>query len=121
MDQMRLGNRRRGFMDEWRAIRSGTGTPGAPLKRLVTMFYIYDSRIPGGTYKIRIYESALGSFLGGLNVAARDRYGFPDYTGGSGETVFEALNNTIKHFFESVPSDIYNDPTKFVWETDAEY
>lgn len=94
---------------------------GKPIDRFITAFNVFDKRIPGGIYKIRIYQTGENSYIGSPNVAARGNDGYPNYICGIADTVTSTLQEAIKYFINSIPMEYYGCPEKFIFENDDEY
>jgi hypothetical protein len=66
-------------------------------------------RFPGPSVGVNILEEATGTYRGITNPAARDiETGEPIWIEGRGETVMEALEQTIRLFMESTHGRILN-------------
>ena len=107
-------------MPDWRELLiDGLG----PVERVVALFQIGPplERLPFPSFKVKVIEHANGSFMAVPNVAARGPDGFPDWEAGSGSTVEEALEDTLRTFVRilgerqplSESDFIWSDPTEF--------
>ncbi|GKX57428.1 hypothetical protein SOASR030_35400 [Leminorella grimontii] len=74
--------------------------------------------LPYAKMKIKIHEDQNGFYSGVTDVAIKRKYdGYPEWAGGSGKTIEEALENTIKAFNEMLKEDCIS----ILTEEDIEY
>ncbi|MBE5951413.1 MAG: hypothetical protein E7260_07425 [Lachnospiraceae bacterium] len=103
-------------MEEWKNIRiNGI----VEIERLVEEFEVWEhDKIPHGKFKVRVYETSKGRFIGRTNLMIRDKTN--DFCAGIGygENVCEALRDTIRYFFSLIDEvhDLSSDCFKY---TDA--
>jgi len=79
--------------------------PGlGPIERVVAVFTIGPplERLPFASFKVKVIERADGSLFGVPNVAVRTADGTPDWIGGFGKTVDEALAECLTYFLGTV-------------------
>lgn len=83
-------------MDDWKNIR----IPGiANIRKCVAEFEVHELiKTPYGKFKVKIYEDKHGHFTGYTILQLKDSDGCPFCGVGYGETVNEALKDTIKYF-----------------------
>ncbi len=86
-------------MDSWKKIKiSGI----AAIEQCVAEFNIWETeKTPYGKFKIKIFEKQDGSFIGISNIRIRNAYdGSPESAVGFGQTITEALNDTLEYFLK---------------------
>ena len=94
----------------------------ARIEKLVNEFEIWElEKIPYGKFKIKIFESLNGSFIGRTNLMVIDKTGEFCSGIGYGKNVEEALGDTIRYFYSLIDEVdnlneqcfSYVDPTEF--------
>lgn len=101
-------------MKDWKDIKIDGITE---INKVVAVFEVWDTmRIPFGKYKIKIIENVKGGYIGIPNIAVKDSEdGTPNWISGLGETIAEALEDTIKYFLGTLNmKDNYTDED-FIW------
>lgn len=86
-------------MDNWKKVNvSGV----AKIEKCVAEFNIHELEItPWGKYKIKIYEDSSENYTGYTNLMISTKYG-TDCGVGHGNTIEEALEDTLHNFMEMV-------------------
>jgi len=107
-------------MDMWKEINIDCV---AEINKIVTIFEVWSyDKIPYGKFKVKILENSRGGFLGIPNIAIKDlEDGAPEWTSGLGNTIEEALKDTIENVINSI--NTYNikgengmvNPNYFEW------
>lgn len=73
------------------------------IEKCVAEFNIWDKDItPYIRYKIKIYEQENGTYKGITNLMVKDEEGCPFPGIGHGETIDEALKDTIEYFYSII-------------------
>lgn len=105
-------------MSDWRHLRVASL---GPISRQVAVFQIGPplAQCPFPSFKVKVLERADGSFLGVPNVACRAVDGSPDWIGGLGATIEEALEDALQWFSKSLSEHPSSRESDFVW-ADAE-
>ncbi|MBG9790326.1 hypothetical protein P4V47_25895 [Brevibacillus laterosporus] len=88
-------------MRNWKDITiTGVNT----IDRVVAEFHVWATgKIPYGKFKVKILENKRGGFVGVPNLAVKNETdGTPDYISGLGSSIEEALEDTIKYFFQTL-------------------
>ena len=69
--------------------------------RIVAVFQVTDSlaRLPFAFFKVKVLERSNGSFFACPNVAIRGPTGDPEWIGGLGNTIDEAVEDGLRSFF----------------------
>ncbi len=90
------------------------------IDRVAEVFQIYvGGALPFAWMKIKIVESADRRFMGVPNVAIRNpASGFPEWIGGSGDSVEDALRDALERFFREIEQ---NTPGRSLVEADFEW
>ncbi|OWR32502.1 hypothetical protein CDO73_02550 [Saccharibacillus sp. O23] len=101
-------------MKDWRNITiEGIGS----IEKVVAEFNVWpDHRLSISKFKVKIREKKSGSFFGTANVAVKSQIdGEPDWISGSGDTVAEALEDTVRNFLSTLDgfSELLEDD--FIW------
>ena len=101
-------------MDEWKRIEvKGI----AKIERLVEEFEIWEfDKIPYGKFKVRVYESVEGKYTGRTNIMVIDNTNHFYIGVGKGNTVCEALKDTIRYFYMMIEEvdNLTNESFKYV-------
>lgn len=86
-------------MSEWKNIKiHGISS----IEKCVAEFNIWDfEHIPYGKFKVKIYEDQKGIFHGYTNLAILND-GIPDYCSGTGKSIEEALDDTVRYFMDQI-------------------
>lgn len=76
----------------------------AEINRVITVFEVWSyDKIPYGKFKIKILENRRGQFIGIPNIAIKNlEDGTPEWISGLGNTVDEALNDSIENLMNSI-------------------
>lgn len=74
----------------------------AKIEKLVGEFNIVETITPYGKFKVKIYEDKSGKYTGITNLQIKDEDGCPFAGVGYGETIEEALKDTIMYFLEMI-------------------
>lgn len=84
-------------MEKWRNIKiNGI----VKIEKLVEEFEVWElNKIPHGKFKIKIFEAADGKFTGRTNLMVIDKTNSFCAGVGYGNTVSEALSDTIRYFY----------------------
>lgn len=92
-------------MEDWKKINiEGI----AKIERLVDEFEVWElKKIPCAKFKVKIFENVEGKFVGRTNLMVRDITNDFSVGIGYGNTVAEALKNTITYFY-SLIDDVDN-------------
>src|SRR4051794_21063686 len=88
-------------MADWQHLRvEGLG----PVERVAAIFQVGPplAWLPFASFKVKVVERPDGSFLGVPNVAVRAADGSPDWVGGLGDTVEEALEDALNYLVRSL-------------------
>ena len=87
-------------MEEWKKIKiNGI----VKIERLIDEFEIWEyNKIPYGKFKVRVYEAPDGCFIGRTNLMVVDKTNDFCAGVGHGETVCEALYDTIRYFYSLI-------------------
>lgn len=87
-------------MEEWKNIKiNGI----VKIDRLVDEFEVWEfNKIPYGKFKIKIFEAADGKFTGRTNLMVIDTTNSFCAGVGYGNTVSEALEDTIRYFYSLI-------------------
>ena len=73
------------------------------IERLVDEFEVWElNKIPHGKFKIKIFETAEGTFTGRTNLMVIDKTNSFCAGVGYGNTVSEALGDTIRYFYSLI-------------------
>jgi hypothetical protein len=107
-------------MGSWRELRvEGLG----PVQRVAAMFQIGPplANLPFPSFKVKVIERANGSFLAVPNVAVRAADGAPDWIGGLGASVEEALENALQYFVRNLGGRAELSEQDFVWSDPVEF
>ncbi|MFD3262292.1 hypothetical protein ACE3MQ_27230 [Paenibacillus lentus] len=81
------------------------------IEKCVAEFDITQLDVPSGRFRIRIYENTNGKFMGFTNLKIKNLFdGYPEGGVGNGNSITEALEDTIKNFMENLSENrILND------------
>ncbi len=88
-------------MSDWKNIRiDGV----AKIQKCVGEFLVYEiGRIPSTNFRVRVYEDQNGRFTGVTNLGIKSPLdGAPEFAAGSGKSVEEALEDTVKYFMSEL-------------------
>jgi hypothetical protein len=83
----------------------------ASIEKCVAEFDAAQLDVPTGRFRIRIYESSNGKFMGFTNLKIKNSLdGYPEGGVGNGNTVAEALQDTLSNFMKNLfEKEILND------------
>jgi hypothetical protein len=107
-------------MTDWRNLKvEGLG----PVAREVAVFQVGPplARLPFASFKVKVIERPDGSYLGLPNVARRSADGSPDWIGGLGASIEEALEDTLRWFVRSLNEDDDTTEEDFVWAAPEDF
>lgn len=98
----------------WRELRF---KEFGPVSRIAAVYQIGPplAALPFASFKVKVVERSDGSFLGVPNVAVRSQNGSPDWISGLGQTVDEALADTLRFFTKSLDGRTDWGEDSFVW------
>ena len=101
-------------LEDWKKLKIAKV---AQIERAVAEFRVWSIEIfPYAKIKVKILEDSHGSYMGMPNMAAkRRRDGSPDWISGSGKSVAEALEDTIKHVLDSIAENGAVSENDFEW------
>ena len=87
-------------MEDWKNIKiNGI----AKIERLVDEFEVWElNKIPYGKFKVKVFESIDGKFTGRTNLMVIDKTNSFCAGVGYGNTVSEALRDTIRYFYSLI-------------------
>lgn len=76
------------------------------IEKVVAEFYVRCSAyMPNCQFRVKITQDNYGNYSGRVNVAIKNfKDGSPEWVGGQGESVDEALENSINNFINSIKS-----------------
>lgn len=75
----------------------------AKIEKCVAEFNVTElEKTPHGKFKVKIYERQVGGYVGYTNLQVKDIDGCPYCGIGYGETVDEALEDTINYFLKMI-------------------
>lgn len=94
----------------------------ASIEKLVAEFYVMEfQKTPYSRLRVKIVENQLGFYKGFTNVQIRDEAGFFFECVGFGNTIEDALEETIKYFLETLDEkELWNDDD-FDWSDIADF
>ncbi|MNB85167.1 hypothetical protein D3C81_210250 [compost metagenome] len=99
--------------EDWKSIRV-TGV--SSIEKCVAEFDITQLDVPSGKFRIRIYESADGKFMGFTNLKIKNAFdGYPEGGVGNGNSITEALQDTIQDFMKNLSEDRQLNDSDFVF------
>ena len=80
------------------------------IEKVVAEFYVKCvTYIPNCQFRVKITEDIYGKYSGRVNLAIKNsRDGSPEWVGGTGDSIDEALENSIKEFLNSIKSCVKN-------------
>jgi hypothetical protein len=87
-------------MGDWKQIKvEGV----AYIEKCVAEFKIGEMiKTPHAKFKVKVFERKDGTYIGFTNLQLKDETGVPYAGVGFGETIEEALEDTLKYFFEQL-------------------
>jgi hypothetical protein len=112
-------SRRKG-LEDWKEIK----IPGvAKIERVVASFEVWAIGVlPSAKVKIKILESATGSYSGFPNMAAKSRLDrSPDWIAGFGKSISEALEDTINQLLKSIAENEAVSEEDFEWSVPEDF
>ncbi len=76
------------------------------IKQVVAEFYITCIKyVPNYQFKVKITEDVRGNYSGRINIAIKNlENNSPEWIGGSGVSIDEALENSLNEFINSIKS-----------------
>jgi hypothetical protein len=88
-------------MSDWKDIKI-TGIN--KIDKIVAEFHVWAiDKVPNGKFKVKILETAKGGYIGLPNLAVKSiKDGTPDGMAGFGQSIEEALEDTIKYFLQTL-------------------
>jgi hypothetical protein len=101
------------ILEDWKDVK----VPGvSKIEKIVGEFNIWSiDKLPFPKFKIKIRESNRGGYFGSTNVAVKSNIdNEPDWISGFGNSVSEALEDTIKCFFDTIGNDDMSEED-FIW------
>jgi hypothetical protein len=107
-------------MRNWKEIKvEGIGS----IEKVVAEFHIWSTeKIPYGKFKVKIFESQNGSFTGSPNIAVKSlEDDSPDWIGGMGTSIEEALEDTLKCFMDTLKGREDLTEEDFEWSAHEDY
>jgi hypothetical protein len=72
------------------------------IERVVAEFHIECPALPSRSFRIKIRETTKGRYVGYPNVAIKSSDDTPEWSSGLGETINEALEDTVRSFMASL-------------------
>jgi hypothetical protein len=78
-------------------------------------------RLPFPSFKVKVVERADGSFSASPNVALRGLDGEPDWIGGLGASVEEALEDALRRFARNLDERAELSAADFAWSDPSEF
>ncbi|MBE9206876.1 hypothetical protein IQ244_10170 [Nostoc sp. LEGE 06077] len=91
------------------------------IEKVVAEFYVSCVKyIPNIYFRVKITEDIYGKYSGRVNLAIKNsRDDSPEWVGGTGESIDEALENSIKNLIDSIES--YGKDINFLRDEDFEW
>ena len=88
-------------MNKWKDVKLGGVSK---IDRLAAEFDVWSiEKLPYAKFKVKIFEDISGKYTGYTDVRIKDpATGCPEGAVGWGETVAEALENTVKYFMNEI-------------------
>ena len=87
-------------MDDWKKIKIDYI---AKIERFVDEFEVWElNKIPYGKFKVKIYETAAGGYIGRTNLMVKDKSDYFCAGIGHGKNVAETLQDTIRYFYSLI-------------------
>jgi hypothetical protein len=101
-------------LEEWKTIKIHDISN---IDKVIAIFEVWShSKFPYGKVKIKILEKNWGGYIGLPNIAPKSkRDGEADWCSGLGNSVAEALEDTIKHLLRSIDEDGAIEEKDFIW------
>lgn len=95
----------------------------AKIERVVAEFQVWSIEIfPYAKIKVKILEDSQGCYMGAPNMAAKSRRdGSPDWISGSGKSIAEALEDTIKLLLDSIAENGAVSENDFEWSAPEDF
>jgi hypothetical protein len=72
------------------------------IERVVAEFQIESAVIPSRYFRVKVTEKGNGRYMGRCNVSVKGRDGCADWVSGLGDSVDEALEDTLQQFLRSL-------------------
>lgn len=107
-------------MDNWKNINISSVSK---VEKLEAEFQIWELKvIPSGKFKVRIYQRSNNKLIGYTNIKVKDPSNdFFDCGVGFGATISEALEDTIKNFFNMLNNYNPSLETDFEWMDPSDF
>lgn len=106
-------------MDKWKEIKF---EQIASVEKLVGEFYVMElKKTPYSRLRVKIVENQLGFFKGFTNVQIKDEAGYFFECVGFGNTVEDALYETIKYFIETLEEKEQWNEDDFDWIDSSDF
>lgn len=108
------------IIEDWRQIKvEGINS----IEKKVAEYHIWSiEKIPYGKFKVKILEHQDGEFFGFPNLAVRSiEDGSPDWIGGMGNTIDEALKDTLKYFMKTLEGRENLTEKDFEWSAHEDF
>ena len=107
-------------LDDWKKLKI---EKVGRIERVVAEFHVWSTReFPYAKVKVKILEDSKGCFLGQSNMAAKSRRdGSPDWIVGSGKSVEEALEVTVKNLLASIADNNAFSENDFEWAAPEDF
>ncbi|WP_334075543.1 MULTISPECIES: hypothetical protein [Paenibacillus] len=99
--------------NSWKNIQV-TGV--SSIEKCVAEFDVTQLDVPSGRFRIRIYESMSGKFMGFTNLKIKSSFdGYPEGGVGNGDSITEALQDTINNIMEKLSENRVLDDSDFIF------
>ena len=107
-------------LDDWKKLKIARI---AKIERVVAEFQIWSiGTFPYAKVKVKILEDVHGCYTGMPNMAAKGRRdGLPDWVVGSGKSVGEALEATVKNLLDSIAENGATTENDFEWSVPEDF
>jgi len=108
-------------MEDWKSLKIPRIVD---IEQVAAEFQVWSTEFfPTGKVKVRIIERRAGYYWGSPNIAAKERRSdrvpeserAPDWIGGYGNSIAEALEDTIKSLVEVIIANGATSPDDFEW------
>lgn len=106
--------------DDWKTLKIARI---ARIERVVAEFVVWSIGVfPSAKVKVKIVEYPQGYYMGTPNLAAKSRRdGSPDWIGGTGKSIAEALEKTIENLLASIAENNAVSEDDFEWSDPQDF
>jgi hypothetical protein len=107
-------------LEDWKAIKIPRV---GKIERVVASFEVWAIGVfPSAKVKIKILESPTGYYTGFPNMAAKSQQDrSPDWIAGGGESIPDALEDTIKNLLQSITENGATSEEDFEWSAPEDF